>query len=103
MMSQAKTTDLTRIGAVFFYNYFASIRRAVGNSAAALLFLGVSVFLNIGLDLLFVLQFHWGVAGAAAAIVIAQWFSGIGIWAVVSIGWFLADVTGVVILKKDRS
>lgn len=44
MMSQAKTTDLTRIGAVFFYNYFASIQRAVGNSAAALLFLGVSVF-----------------------------------------------------------
>lgn len=101
MMSRAKTTDLTRIGAVFFYNYFASIRRAVGNSAVALLFLGVSVFLNIGLDLLLVLQFHWGVA--AAAIVIAQWFSGIGIWAVVSIGWFLADVTGLVILKKDRS
>lgn len=45
----------------------------------ALLFLGVSSLLNIGLDLLFVLQFHWGVAGAAAATVIAQWFSGIGI------------------------
>ena len=67
------------IGAVFFYNYFASIQRAVGNSVVALLFLGVSSLLNIGLDLLFVLQFHWGVAGAAAATVIAQWFSGIGI------------------------
>ena len=67
------------IGAIFFYNYFASIQRAVGNSVAALVFLGVSAVSNIFLDLLFVLYFQWGVQGAAAATVLSQIFSGIGI------------------------
>lgn len=64
---------------VFLYNFFASLLRAVGNSFVPLLFLGGSAVLNIGLDLIFVLVFHWGVAGAAAATVIAQFVSGIGI------------------------
>lgn len=67
------------IAATFLYNYYASLLRAVGNSLAPLLFLGSAAFLNIGLDLLFVLKFQWGVAGAAWATVIAQWCSGIGI------------------------
>lgn len=67
------------IAATFFYNYYASLLRAVGNSLAPLLFLGVSAALNIVLDLLFVLAFHWGIAGAAWATVIAQWCSGVGI------------------------
>ncbi|MBU5435879.1 MATE family efflux transporter [Pseudoflavonifractor sp. MSJ-37] len=65
--------------ATFLYNWFASLLRAVGNSAAPVLFLAVSALLNIGLDLLFVLGFRWGVAGAAWATVIAQYLSGIGI------------------------
>lgn len=67
------------IGFIFLYNYFASIQRAVGNSVIALVFLGISAVANIALDLLFVLVFHWGIAGAAAATVLAQAFSGIGI------------------------
>lgn len=67
------------IGFIFLYNYFASIQRAVGNSVAALIFLGVSAATNIVLDLVFVLKLGWGVAGAAAATVAAQIFSGIGI------------------------
>ena len=73
---------------------------------AALWFLGAAALLNIGLDLLFVLGFGWGGAGAAAATVIAQYVSGIGllayalagpvgprgIWAAIPIGWFLAAV-----------
>lgn len=65
--------------ATFFYNFFANLLRAVGNSLVPLLFLGVSAITNVILDLIFVLIFSWGVAGAAAATVFAQYFSGIGI------------------------
>lgn len=63
------------------YNFFACLLRAVGNSVAPLWFLGFSAVLNIGLDLLFVLVFHWGIAGAAAATVFSQYVSGIGLLA----------------------
>ncbi len=67
------------IVAVFLYNYFAALLRAVGNAMIPLYFLILSSLINIGLDLLFVLSFHWGVVGAAQATVIAQYASGIGI------------------------
>lgn len=67
------------IFATFFYNYFASFLRAIGNSLIPLVFLGISAVLNILLDLLFVLVFSLGVTGAAAATVISQYVSGIGI------------------------
>lgn len=67
------------IVAVFLYNYCAALLRAVGNSVIPLLFLIVSAVMNIALDLLFILVFHWGVAGAAEATVIAQYASGLGI------------------------
>ncbi len=63
------------------YNFFACLLRAVGNSVAPLWFLGISALLNIGLDLLFVLVFHWGIAGAAAATVFSQYVSGVGLLA----------------------
>lgn len=63
------------------YNFFAGLLRAVGNSVAPLWFLGISALLNIGLDLLFVLVFHWGIAGAAAATVFSQYVSGVGLLA----------------------
>ncbi len=56
----------------FLYNAVAAILRAVGDSQATLYFLLVSSFINIGLDLLFVIVFHWGVAGAAIATVLSQ-------------------------------
>lgn len=64
---------------VFLYNYFAFLLRAMGNSVTPLWFLGTAAVLNIILDLVFVMVFHWGIGGAAAATVIAQAFSGIGI------------------------
>lgn len=67
------------ITAVFLYNYFACLLRAVGNSLSPLLFLAVSAILNIILDLWFVLGFQRGVTGAAEATVISQYISGIGI------------------------
>lgn len=67
------------ISATFLYNFFSCLLRSIGNSSIPLLFLGLSACLNVGLDLLFVMVFHWGVSGAAAATVIAQFTSGIGI------------------------
>ena len=67
------------LAATFLYNFFACLLRAVGNSVVPLWFLGISALLNIGLDLLFVPVLHFGVAGAAAATVIAQYVSGGGL------------------------
>lgn len=64
---------------VFLYNYFAFLLRALGNSFVPLCFLGISAVMNIVLDLLFVVVFHMGIAGAAFATVLAQVFSGVGI------------------------
>ena len=67
------------IAATFFYNYFAAVLRALGNSLVPLIFLGISALINIVLDLYFIISLNWGVAGAAFATILAQWFSGIGI------------------------
>ncbi len=69
----------TGIVFIFLYNYFAFLLRALGNSVVPLYFLGVASVLNIGLDLFFVLQLHWGLQGAAWATVIAQAVSGVGL------------------------
>ena len=71
------------IPAVFLYNFFAAYLKALGDSVVPLAFLGVSTALNIALDLLFVVGFHWGAAGAAQATILAQYVSGLGIAAYV--------------------
>lgn len=65
--------------AVFLYNYISNILRGMGNSTLPLIFLGVSVALNVGLDLLFVIPLGMGIMGAALATAIAQYVSGVGI------------------------
>lgn len=60
---------------MFGFNSVSSILRGVGDSKTPLFFLIVSTFLNIFLDILFVLVFKWGIAGAAWATVVAQAFS----------------------------
>lgn len=57
---------------VFVYNIGSGILRAVGDSKRPLYFLMVCCFLNIGLDILFVVFLHQGVRGAAFATVISQ-------------------------------
>lgn len=59
------------------YNLLSSILRSVGDSRTPFLFLAVSTVLNIGLDLLCIIVFKWGVAGAAIATIAAQAVSGI--------------------------
>lgn len=67
------------IFATFLYNYFSNLLRGIGNSVIPLVFLCVSVILNIGLDLYFVLILKQGIRGAAIATVISQYISGIGL------------------------
>ncbi|NLJ87548.1 MAG: MATE family efflux transporter [Epulopiscium sp.] len=61
------------------YNYFAGIMRSLGNSLIPLIFLIISAIINIILDIVFVVPFNMGIAGAAYATVIAQIISAIGL------------------------
>ncbi len=63
--------------AQMLYNLLASILRALGNSRVPLYFLILAALLNIVLDLVFIIVFHMGAAGAAAATVISQGVSGV--------------------------
>lgn len=67
------------ISGTSLYNYYAYLLRAVGNSVVPLAFLALSVFMNIGLDLLFILVLGWGVTGAAAATVFSQFAAAVGL------------------------
>lgn len=62
------------IGAVFQYFYIAVayVLRGVGDSRATLYFLCITAGMNLGLDLLFVIVFGWGVIGVAVATVLSQ-------------------------------
>lgn len=61
----------------FFYNLLSSIIRALGDSKTPFWFLLFSTVLNVLLDLLCILVFHWGVAGAAIATVFSQGVSAV--------------------------
>lgn len=76
--------------ATFLYNYFSNVLRGIGNSAIPLLFLAVSVVLNIFLDLYCVIVLHWGIMGVALATAASQCVSGIGITV-----YFLKKVSAV--------
>lgn len=63
--------------AQMLYNLLASILRALGNSKVPLYFLILSALLNIVLDLVLIIVFHMGAAGAAVATVVSQGVSGL--------------------------
>lgn len=62
---------------VMAYNLLATILRSLGDGQTPLYAMIVAASSNIALDLLFVLVFHWGIAGAAVATLIAQGISSI--------------------------
>ena len=77
--------NIYAIGFVFFFGFqgTSAILRGLGDSKTPLYFLVVSTIINIGLDVLFVVIFRWGIEGVAAATVIAQ------AGAFLSIVWYL--------------
>lgn len=62
---------------VMAYNLLACILRSLGDGQTPLYAMVVASLANIALDLLFVMVFNWGIAGAAAATLIAQLISSI--------------------------
>lgn len=65
------------IPATYLYNMVSGIIRSLGDSRTPLIFLLLSSMLNVVLDLLFIIQFQMGPAGAAWATVASQAVSGI--------------------------
>lgn len=65
------------IPVIYLYNLLSGIIRSLGDSKSPLIFLVFSSVLNIVLDMVMILVFRMGVAGAAWATVISQAISGI--------------------------
>lgn len=81
---------------VVLYNFCTNMLRAVGNSRTPLIFLTISVVMNIFLDLLFVGPFSMGIAGAAWATILSQAVAG-----VLSLVFLLKRYRNILPEKKD--
>lgn len=66
--------DIYLSGLVLFFGFNATsaILRGLGDSKTPLYFMIIATLMNIGLDLLFVVGFGWGIEGAAMATIVAQ-------------------------------
>lgn len=78
---------------VMLYNLLSSVLRALGDSKTPLYAMVIASLANIGLDFLFVLGFHWGMVGAAAATLIAQ---------LLSVLYCLPNIARIQIIKIER-
>lgn len=58
--------------AQMLYNFGAAILRAIGDTRRPLRYLTIAGILNVSLNLIFVIVFHWGVFGVAFATVLSQ-------------------------------
>ena len=65
------------ITATMIYNFGSSILRAIGDTKRPLYYLTVAGVVNVVLNLVFVIVFHWGVFGVGIATVISQVISAI--------------------------
>jgi len=79
---------------VVAYNMASSILRAFGNGKTPMIAMVIAALLNVGLDCIFVLVFHWGVFGAAFASVLSQFVSFI---------YCLATIKKIECVKIDKS
>ncbi len=68
---------LLGLPAMSLYNFQAAVFRSKGDTRTPLIALAAASGVNILLNLIFVLQFDWGIGGVAAATVIANIFSAI--------------------------
>lgn len=80
---------------VLAYNMAAAFLRAFGNGRSPLFAMGVAGFINIVLDILFVIILDWGILGAAVATLIAQ------TCAFLYCAWVLRSVSAFSFMRKD--
>ncbi len=73
----------------FGYNCIGALLRGMGNSLQPFLYIVIASVINVGLDLLFVLKFNWGVVGTAWATIIGQGAS------------FIISITYLFVKKKS--
>ncbi|WP_072702921.1 MATE family efflux transporter [Butyrivibrio hungatei] len=64
------------IPVTYMYNLLSGIIRALGDSKHPVQYLIIGSVVNIVLDIVFIVPFHWGIFGAAFATVISQGISG---------------------------
>lgn len=75
LLNQAQEFISVILGGIFAsmsFNLLSNMVRALGDSRTPLFFLAFAVVINVVLDLVFIIYFHMGVAGAGFATVIAQ-------------------------------
>jgi len=65
------------IPVIFLYNILSGIIRSMGDGKTPVVFLVISAILNIAFDIIFIVNFKLGIAGAAYATVLSQAISGI--------------------------
>ena len=77
MIEGRRYTIVSAAGLIFIYGYNAvsSILRGMGDSKRPLIFVAIASVMNLLLDLLFIVVFHWGAFGAALATILGQAFS----------------------------
>lgn len=73
----AKYLSIYFLGALglVLYNACRGIMQAIGDSRHPLYYLIISSVMNVVLDIVFIAVFDWGIAGAAIATIISQFFS----------------------------
>ena len=82
---------ISSIGVIFTfgYNCVSAILRGMGNAIQPFVYIVIAAVINVVLDLLFVIVFKWGVAGAALATIIGQGVS------------FITSIVYLFIKRKD--
>lgn len=62
---------------IAIYNAISFVLKSLGDSITPLICLAAASFMNIVLDIVFVMKFNWGVSGVAFATVLSQTFSAV--------------------------
>lgn len=88
---------------IMAYNLSASILRSLGDSKTPLQAMIAASVTNIILDLIFVLLFHWGIAGAAIATLLAQLLSSVYCFYFIKRIEILKSSRDELIMEKDLS